>query len=240
MIRLVRGYHRLQVRGELGAPAEPTLFLSNHGFGSIFDLNVLTALAAIEDMRRDRPLTILVHQIAWTVGLGPLLERLDAVAASRGAARRAFADGHDVLVFPGGDIDAFKPHRDRDRILFGGRDGFAAIAMECGAPIVPIVTAGTGDTLYALPGGETVARTLRLDELLRLKSLPSSVSIPWGFNVGLVGFAPYLPLPVRLTTEALPAMAPEDSETAAAFAERITEAMQRALLRNSRSSSPHH
>lgn len=231
-IEFVRRYHRLEVTGDLARPERPVLFVSNHGFGSIFDLNVITAIAALDDLQLDRDVTILVHQLAWTVGLGPLLERLGARKASADAASEAFGAGRHVLVFPGGDLDAFKAHRDKDRIVFEGRTGFARVAQRHDVPVVPIVTAGTGDTLYVISDGQWLARALRLNRLLRLKALPLTVSIPWGVNVGLVGFLPYLPLPVQLRTEILPAVTSPEGEPSTVFAARVEEAMQAVLDRN--------
>jgi len=226
---LVRRYHRLEITGALETPGQPTLFVANHGFGSLLDLNVFATLAALQDLRLDRPLTVLVHQIAWTVGLGPLLERLGCRPASSTAAREALAAGRHVLVFPGGDIEAFKAHKDKDRIIFSGRTGFARLAIEAGVPIVPIVTAGAGDTLYVLSDGQELARTLKLDRLLRLKALPVSVTIPWGVNIGIAGFLPYLPVPVQLRTAVLPSVTPSTDESAPDFARRVEAAMQAAL-----------
>lgn len=41
----VRRYHRLELSGDLTAPAAPVMFVANHGFGGIFDLNVFAILA---------------------------------------------------------------------------------------------------------------------------------------------------------------------------------------------------
>lgn len=229
LVGLVRRYHRLEISGELATPEEPVLFVANHGFGSLFDLHVLSCLAALEELRLDRPVVILVHQLAWTVGLGGLLERIGAQKASTQTARQALQAGKHVLVFPGGDLDAFKARKDKDRIVFQGRRGFARLAIDAGVPIVPIVTAGAGDTLLVLSDGQGLARLLWLDRLLRLKALPVSLTFPWGLNVGIAGFAPYLPLPVQLRTHVLPRMTPLAGEEAAQFAHRVEEAMQAAL-----------
>lgn len=228
-VAAVRRYHRLRIELPDEVPEGPVLFVANHGFGSLFDLNVLATLAALDDLGLDRPITTLVHQIAWTVGLGPALERLDCRPASRTAARDALADGRHVLVFPGGDLDAFKSHRDKDRIVFGGRVGFARMAIEQDVPVMPVVTAGAGDTLLVLSDGQAIARRLRLDRLLRLKALPVSVAFPWGLNLGVAGFLPYLPVRVTLRTRALPALKAEPDEQPPAFAARIERAMQDAL-----------
>ncbi|CAB4915517.1 unannotated protein [freshwater metagenome] len=113
--------------------------------------------------------------------------------------------------------------------MFSGRTGFARLAIEAGVPVVPVVTAGAGESLLVLSSGKRLARALRLDKVLRLKTLPLSVSIPWGVNLGLVGLLPYLPLPTKLGTTVLAPMRPEADETAEEFAVRVHSAMQAEL-----------
>lgn len=96
-------------------------------------------------------------------------------------------------------------------------------------PIVPIVTAGAGESLFVISSGERLARATRIDKLLRLKAAPISVSLPWGINVGAVGLLPYLPLPSKIVTRVLPAQVAGDGEDATDFAARVETAMQRAL-----------
>lgn len=229
VIEFVRRYHRLQVEVEADTFDHPVLFVANHGFGGVVDLNVMAVSAALEDLELDRPVIFLTHQLAWTVGVGPIVEHLGARPASRESAHEAFAEGQHVVVFPGGDLDAAKKFSDRNQIVFGGRSGFAQLAMDEGVPIVPIVTAGAGESLLVLSDGERLARALRLDKLLRVKALPTSLSLPWGLNTGAVGMLPYLPLPTKLHTRVLPATVARPDEDAQAYAERIHTAMQDAL-----------
>jgi 1-acyl-sn-glycerol-3-phosphate acyltransferase len=225
----VRRYNRLEIVVEAPVPGEPSLFVANHGFGGIIDLNVFATFAALDELSLQRPVTSLAHKLAWRVGVGRLLEAAGARLASREAALQAFEEGHHVLVLPGGDIDAAKPWHRRNEIVFGGRRGFARLAMDAGVPIVPIVTAGAGESLLVLSDGRRIAEAVGADRLLRTKALPVSVSIPWGLNVGLVGLAPYFPLPTKLVTRVLPAMRPADGETAEGYADRVQQAMQRTL-----------
>jgi 1-acyl-sn-glycerol-3-phosphate acyltransferase len=229
MIEFVRRYNRLEIEVEAGTFDDPVLFVANHGFGGILDLNVLAVGAVMEDLNLDRPVTFLTHQLAWTLGVGPFVEPLGARPASRESAREAFADGHDVVVFPGGDLDAFKPFPERNQIVFGGRRGFAQLAIDEDVPIVPIVTAGAGESLLVLSDGERLARALRLDKLLRVKAVPITLSLPWGLSVGGTGLLPYLPLPTKLDTRVLPAMRALPGECADMFADRVHTAMQDAL-----------
>jgi 1-acyl-sn-glycerol-3-phosphate acyltransferase len=76
------------------------------------------------------------------------------------------------------------------------------LALEHDVPIVPIVSIGGQETALFLSRGEGLSRLLGLDKLLRLKVLPISLSAPWGINVG--DFLGHVPLPAKITVEALP------------------------------------
>lgn len=223
----IERYHRHEIESDAPIPDEPCLIIGNHGFGGVFDLNVISMSRAIESLTA-RPLLYLVHQIAWTVGAGWFVEAFGCKPASAANAAEGFAAGQHVVVFPGGDVDAAKPWSKRNQIDFGGRAGYACLAIEHGVPIVPVVTAGAGDSLFVISDGQRLAARLGLHKY-RVKALPVSLSLPWGINVGMAGMLPYLPLPARLSTVVLPAMRPEDGEDAAAFARRVERAMQARL-----------
>ena len=225
-VSFVRRYNRLEVDLQTSAPEEPVLFVANHGFGGVFDLNVMAANAALEDLDLDRPVNFLTHQLAWTLGVGRVIEHLGARPASNESAVEAFAEGNHVMVFPGGDVEAAKSFSHRNEVIFGGRSGFARLAMEQQVPIVPIVTSGAGESLLVLSDGKRLAKKLKLDKLLRLKALPVSLSFPWGLSVGAVGQLPYLPLPTKLRTAVMPPMTPKKGEEAQEFADRVQNAMQ--------------
>jgi 1-acyl-sn-glycerol-3-phosphate acyltransferase len=229
-IGALRRWHRHEVMPGGRTIDGPVLFVGNHGFGGIVDVNVFAALATIDGLGPSRPLTILTHKMAWTFKVGRLIEAVRAQPASDATALDAFARGDHVLVFPGGDIEAAKPYKHRNRIVFSGRRGFARLARDAGVPIVPIVTAGAGESLLVVSDGLWLARTLRLDRMLRMKAAPISVSVPWGLNIGLVGiFLPYLPLPTKLCTAVLEPMRPASGETADDFGDRVESVMQAAL-----------
>ncbi|MCV7420632.1 acyltransferase family protein [Mycobacterium yunnanensis] len=228
-VDFVRRYNRLDVQADPTTFDGPVLFVANHGFGGIFDLNVFALGAALDQLELDRPVTILTHQLAWTLGVGRFVEALGARPASQHSAEEAFDNGHHVVVFPGGDLDAMKTFEDRNRIVFGGRSGFARLAIENKVPIVPIVTAGAGESLLVLSSGQRLARATRLDKLLRLKTVPLTVSLPWGLNIGAVGVLPYLPLPTKLDTRVLTAVERLDDEQPEDYAARIHAKMQHAL-----------
>jgi 1-acyl-sn-glycerol-3-phosphate acyltransferase len=228
-ITVVRRWCRQHVDLRAPLPDGPVLFVANHGFGGMIDLNAHALDAVLEEHRPGRRPVVLVDRVAWTLGAGPLVKALGGRPARRRAALAALAEGRDVVVFPGGDIEAAKSWQERDQVLLQGRTGFAHLALQADVPIVPIVTAGAGESLLVLPDGQGLARRLHLDGLLRMKSLPVSVSLPWGLSVGGVGLLPYLPLPTRLETAVLPPMRRGPGEDAAALAARVQQAMQDAM-----------
>ncbi|UUZ61901.1 hypothetical protein [Nocardioides sp. B-3] len=225
----VRRYHRLDLSGELEAPEEPVLFVANHGFGGIFDLNVFAIPATFDALKLDRPVTMLTHQIALDPGSRQAARTHRCSAREHGIGHAGLRRGPARARPPGRRPRAFKGFADRDKIVFSGRSGFAQLAMDAGVSIVPIVTAGAGESLMVLSDGQRLARALRLDKTLRLKALPVSVSLPRGLNVGGVGLLPYLPLPTKLATRVLPAMTAVPEESAADFAARVESEMQQAL-----------
>ncbi|MEI8081513.1 MAG: 1-acyl-sn-glycerol-3-phosphate acyltransferase [Actinomycetes bacterium] len=225
----VRRYNRLHVTVQEELPDQPSLIVANHGFGAAIDLNVIATLAALEQNAGGRPITMLTHQMAWTLGFGVLLEKFGSVIAGHDSARAAFAKGHHVLVFPGGDREAAKPWGQRNQVQFHGRTGFAQLAIDQRVPIVPIVTAGAGESLVVLASGRRLAKVLRLHELLRTDWAPVTVSIPWGLNVGLVGLVPYLPFPTALETVVLPRIDAAITDDPSRLAQDVVERMQRAL-----------
>lgn len=224
----IAAYHRHEFIVDAPFPDEPSLVVGNHGFGGVFDLNVIAMSRTLRHVTH-RPLTYLVHQVAWTMGFGWFVEALDCMPGSVQNAAAGFDAEHHVVVFPGGDVEAAKPFKRRNEIVFGGRSGFARLAMERGVPIVPVVTAGAGESLLVLSDGQGLAARLGMPKWLRVKALPVSLTFPWGLNVGVAGMAPYLPLPAKLVTAVLPAMHPLPDENASSFAERVQQAMQQRM-----------
>ena len=73
-------------------------------------------------------------------------------------------------------------------------------ALNAGVPIVPSVSIGGQEAQLFLSRGEWMAKTLRLDKLLRAKILP----ISFGFPFGLSAVLPVnVPLPTKIVTQVL-------------------------------------
>lgn len=227
-IGFVRNYHRLTVEVDAPIPDEPCLVVANHGFGGLVDLNAYATLTALDE-NTDRPVTILVHQMAWTFGAGSFVESVGGRPASHDEARESIRAGHHVLVFPGGDLDGAKPFAERNKIKLGDRTGFARLAISERVPIVPIVSAGAGESLLVLSDGQALAKALGLRRLLRSDVMPVSCAVPWGLNAGVAGLVGYLPLPSKLDTAILAPIRVLPGEEPVGLAASVGARMQQRL-----------
>ncbi len=198
-----RLYFRAEVSGFENVPDEPVLFVGNHSGGAnVPDTFVFMLAYHTYFTVEGRPLAGLAHQLVMKVPVvGDFARRFGMIQADVEGAGRLLAQGANVLVYPGGDVEALRPWSDRNRIVFDGRKGFLKLAYENGVKIVPVVATGGQETFVVLNDGRDTARRLGIDKLLRVKTLPISMSIPWGF---LPADLPHVPLPAKIRIEVLP------------------------------------
>ncbi len=194
-------WFRGEVRGLGHVPERgPVLLVGNHSGGNIPADTLLFTLAFSTYFGVERRFHQLAHHLVLALPMGRMLRPYGAIAASREHAARALAAGAAVLVYPGGDREAHRPFWERNRVDLAGRQGFIALALDRGVPIVPVVAIGGQETALFLSRGDRLARALRLDRL-GMKAIPISIALPWVVNVGdLLG---HLPLPSKLTIEVL-------------------------------------
>jgi 1-acyl-sn-glycerol-3-phosphate acyltransferase len=198
-------YFRAEVRGLGNVPEEgPVLLVGNHSGGNLTPDTGVFTLAFSTYFGVERVFHQLAHNLVLSMPGLSFLRKYGTVAASQDNARKALQAGAAVLVYPGGDYEVHRPSWEGRRVDFGGRKGFLRLALEEGVPIVPVVSIGGQETALFLSRGERLAKLLGLDRAFRLKVLPISVGIPWGLNIGdMLG---HLPLPAKITIEALPAI----------------------------------
>jgi 1-acyl-sn-glycerol-3-phosphate acyltransferase len=227
-------YHQVEVAGLDNVPSGRALVVGNHNGGIMSPDMFALMVSWWQTFGVDSPAYGLMHDLPFRVPvIGDALSRLGAVHAHPDNARRLLERDAKVLVYPGGDLDAFRPWSRRHEIVFGARRGFIRIALSTGAPIVPVVAAGAHEGCFVVSDGRKLARALGLKRL-RVEAIPIAFGLPWGF---FVGPAPYLPLPLRIKIRVLPPMAwPHLPREAANDDARVEEcrvqviaAMQRAL-----------
>lgn len=189
-------YFDLQVRGLERVPPPPVMLVSNHSGGTTIPDVWGLATAWYRHFGVTRPLYVLAHELLFITGpSGRFFEQCGVLRATPTVAREVLGDlRRDLLVLPGGDREVWRPWRDRFKLNFSGRTGYAKLALDTETPIVPVAHAGAHDTLLVLTSGEDIAKWLGLKRLVRAQIWPVHLSLPWGLGFGPL---PHLPLPGR-------------------------------------------
>lgn len=138
-------YFRARIEGADQIPREGgALLVGNHGMMGL-DGFVLGALVIRETGRYVR---FLGERNLWRVPvLGALLSAVGAVPGAPDTAVELLESGEVVGVYPGGIDDSWKLSREKYRLQWGQRAGFARVAMRARVLIIPIAALGI-DEMY--------------------------------------------------------------------------------------------
>jgi 1-acyl-sn-glycerol-3-phosphate acyltransferase len=203
---LCKYYFRLETSGWERLPEETSLLIGNHSGGSL----TIDAWTFVYDwwlrFRTERVLHATAHDVLMAApGLGDYFRQCGVIPASRQGVSAALASGCDVIIWPGGDVDAMRNWRRRDQAVLGGRKGFVRQAIRSGVPIVPVASVGGHDTVFVLSEGRWIANGLDrisgLKKKLRGTQLPIVLGIPFGVTIETI--PTHLPLPAKIRTELL-------------------------------------
>jgi 1-acyl-sn-glycerol-3-phosphate acyltransferase len=196
----LKTYFRSEVRGLDSFPPGGALVVANHS-GGMFPMDVpIFTVDFYDKFGYDRPVYTLSHDVLFSGFMGDYFRRTGYIRANRENAAKALRTGGVVVVFPGGDYDAYRPTMSENVIDFNGRKGYVSTAIEAGVPIVPMVSIGGQETQFYLTRGTWLARTLQLKRLMRSEILPLSFGFPFGLTIPI---APNLPLPSKIVTQVL-------------------------------------
>jgi 1-acyl-sn-glycerol-3-phosphate acyltransferase len=196
----LKTYFRSEVRGLDSFPPGGALVVGNHS-GGMFPMDVpIFSAHFYEQFGYDRPVYTLSHDILFTGPTASFFRRTGYIRAHRENAAKALRTGGVVIVFPGGDYDAYRPTLSENVIDFNGRKGYVSTAIEAGVPIVPAVSIGGQETQLYLSRGTWLAGRLGLKRFLRSDILPLSFGFPFGFSAAI---PPNLPLPTKIVTQVL-------------------------------------
>jgi len=215
-----RLWFRFSLRGTEHIPERPCLFVGNHSGIGIADVLCLVGgwMTLTNGSRR---CVGMMHKMFIEAPIvGHIASAFGAVPAKKENALSALRRGHDVVSFPGGDLDACRPFHEGRRVIFGDRRGYIRLALETGVPIVPVATIGSHHTYTLLPGGTTIARVTRMKKWARCERFPLVLGTlfalcvlglaiarvaPWWF-APLAAVLALVPNPARVTSSFLPAI----------------------------------
>ena len=178
---LYRYYFRAQTFGIENVPTSgPVLLVSNHSGQLPFDGVVIGAACFLEPPQ-PRLVRSMVEYFVPTVPFASyLFARWGQITGTPENCRRLLNADEVVLVFPEGARGISKPFSKRYQLAEFGK-GFMRLALETGAPIVPV----------AVIGAEEQAPALNVKPLARLMRMPSFPIVPYP------PFVAALPLPVK-------------------------------------------
>lgn len=199
--RVCRAWYRLDVQHMDRVPDGPALLVGNHNSGTVYLEALGVGARWIVDRGAATPWGALGHDVVVDAPLlGRFLVRSGAMRASHASAAAMFERGRKVVVYPGGNREAFRPWSRRHRVELAGRTGFIRLALRHGVPIVPMVSIGGHDGLFVLHDGAGFAKRSRIARGIRSDTWPVMLALPWGVAVGPL---PHLPLPSKCVTRFL-------------------------------------
>jgi 1-acyl-sn-glycerol-3-phosphate acyltransferase len=203
---LCKYYFRLETSGWERLPEETSLLIGVHSGGAL----TMDAWTFVFDWWRRFGAARVLHPTAHDVlmaapGLGDYFRQCGVIPASRQGVGASLSAGRDVIIWPGGDVDAMRNWRKRDQAVLAGRKGFIRQAIRSGVPIVPVASIGGHDTAFVLSEGRWIAngldRVSGLKSKLRGTRMPIVLGIPFGLTIETI--PTHLPLPAKIRTELL-------------------------------------
>jgi 1-acyl-sn-glycerol-3-phosphate acyltransferase len=203
---LEKYYFRLEVDGWERVPDRTCLVIGVHSGGAL----TMDAWSLVNAWQKhfdgERVLHGTAHDVLMAApGLGDYFRLVGVIAANRTSVGTTLARGEDVVVWPGGEVDAMRSWWKRDVAVLGGRTGFVKQAIRSGVPILPVATVGGHDTVFVLNEGKWLADAL--DKVLGLKKTLRGANLPiisgFPFPIGIEVLPAHVPLPAKIRTELL-------------------------------------
>src|SRR5438067_4091786 len=147
-------WFRMDIEGWENIPEPPALLIGIHS-GAPFVWDAWTIGAQWwRHFGESRKLHGTAHDALMALpGFSWYFRRMGVLPAQADSISAALAAGHDVALWPGGEIDSLRPWTKRDEAILAGRKGFVRMAIKAGVPIVPISTVGGPDSMPVITSG---------------------------------------------------------------------------------------
>ena len=158
-------------------PDSPSMLVGVHS-GTWLTMDAWTLCAQWwRRYRGRRTLHGTAHDVLMALpGLGNYFRAVGVIPAKRESVSAAFAAGHDVVLWPGGEVDAMRSWSKRQTVVLGGRKGFIRQAIRSGVPIVPVATFGGHNTVIVLSECRMLAKLLGLKKTAEMRNC---AAYPW-------------------------------------------------------------
>ncbi len=198
-------YYRVSSDGWENIPTdEHAMFVGSHNGGLAAPDMHMMLYDWCRRFGTEKPLYGLMHQSVWKMSPAgaQLATQMGSVRAHPRMAIAALNSKANVVVYPGGAQDVFRPFTMRNKIYFHNRKGFIKLALKKGVPIVPMISHGAHSTLAVLT--DVYPQVKQLHELgmpwllgIDPEVFPIYLGLPWGVSIGPL---PNIPLPIKIHT----------------------------------------
>jgi len=183
---MYKTYWRVSLTGVENVPEEGrALLVSNHSGQLPFDGAMLGTGILLEHPNQRLMRTLYATWFPTLPFVSDLLVKMGQALATEDNGTRLLENNELVAVFPEGYKGVGKLYKDRYKLARFGRGGFVKMAVESGAPIVPVAVVGAEETYPMLMNAKPVAR------LLGFPFFPITPTFPWLGPLGV------LPLPSK-------------------------------------------
>lgn len=144
-------------------PRGPVLFVGNHTLVFMADYTIMML-----ELYRRRAVTI------WSVadhfhygvpGWRDLLMANGAIDGTYENCKQVLEAGENLVVFPGGAREVTKRRGEKYKLIWGERKGFARLAIDAQATVVPFGAVGGDDIFDVMVDGDTIMKTPAGDQL---------------------------------------------------------------------------
>ncbi|MEP7188441.1 MAG: lysophospholipid acyltransferase family protein [Roseiflexaceae bacterium] len=178
---MYRSYFRVRTQGLDYVPsAGRALLVANHSGVLPWD-GVMIASAVLEEHGAPRVARVLYAPSALALpGLPRALEMFGQVCDTSANVLRLLEDDQLACVFPEGMSGLGKLFTTRYKLARFRRSGSVALALQTGAPIVPVAVIGAEETYPMLADAQPLA------QMLRLPFFPITPLFPWLGPLGLI------------------------------------------------------
>jgi 1-acyl-sn-glycerol-3-phosphate acyltransferase len=176
---LVRPYvtlaHGPRITGLERLQPGPCLIVANHSGGGMADTLCLASVL-YQRFGTGRAITAMAHPVAFFLPVSAsVLRAFGAIPSTRDAALAALEKGNSVIVFPGGDHEAFRPFWEANVVDFAARQGFLRLARSAWVPIVPLGIKGAHRPVPILWRSKVLPWLAVLPRAVGIKRLPVTV-----------------------------------------------------------------
>jgi 1-acyl-sn-glycerol-3-phosphate acyltransferase len=179
---LYKVYWRVEITGIENVPMEGrALLVANHSGQLPWDGMMIGTAILTEHPAQRLVRTLYAAILPGIPFVSTALARLGQTLATVENGTRLLEEEELVAVFPEGYKGTGKLFKDRYRLTRFGRGGFAKMALNTQAPIIPVSVVGSEETYISL------AKIPTFSEITGIPYLPITLTFPW---LGLLGVVP--------------------------------------------------